>query len=383
MAMELALVGAEVLLLSPVDHPARLTRAGSQWLRYSAFRPMDTLRYAIEKHAPDLVIPCDERVVRHLHRLHAITPSRQVRRTIEQSLGAAVSFPVTITTHALLSLAHREGVRATDSMSLASIDGLQVWGANHPFPWVLKADGSSPGFSARIVHSPRQAETAYREMTKPVGLRLAAREALEERDMFWFAPWLRRARPGISLQSHIDGRPANCAVACWQGEVLAGISSESVASEMRTALSTIARIIDNPEMLDAARRVVRALGCSGLISFDFMIEAATGAAYMTGMNPRATPMCTVRLGAGRDLVEALIARAAGRPVSHRPPITERDMIVFFPHTWRVDPDSAHLRTGYHDVPWEEPALVRALMRPKTQERHWLTRALHPVWRSHN
>ena len=141
----------------------------------------------------------------------------------------------------------------------------------------------------------------------------------------------------------------------------------------------MARVIDNPEMLEAASRVVRSLGCSGLVGFDFMLEAATGAAHMIEMNPRVTPICTVRLGPGRDLVEALLARYVDRPVNERPAVTERDMIVYFPHTWRQDPHNAYLQAGYHDVPWEEPALVRALMQPELRDRYWFTRGLRHIW----
>ena len=55
-----------------------------------------------------------------------------------------------------------------------------------------------------------------------------------------------------------------------------------------------------------------------MIGFDFMIEAATGAAHLIEMNPRNTPICAVRLGPGRDLAEALVARISGRPVRERP-----------------------------------------------------------------
>jgi hypothetical protein len=55
-----------------------------------------------------------------------------------------------------------------------------------------------------------------------------------------------------------------------------------------------------------------------MMGFDFMIEAATGAAYLIEMNPRNTPICAVRLGPGRDLAEAPVARISGRPVRERP-----------------------------------------------------------------
>jgi hypothetical protein len=377
--MEFASAGAEVHLLSASDHPGRQTKAGARWRRYSALRPLHALQSALEEISPDLVIPCDERAVRHLHQLHAVCNDRRQTRIIERSLGSGNGFATAAARHELLMLARRQGVRVADSMPLSSVDDLQRWGSQQPFPWVLKADGSWAGFGVRIVRSLEEAEAAYHQMIKPPRLWLAIREALLERDMFWFAPWLRQVRPAMSVQSYVDGWPANCGVACWEGEVLAGICAESVTTQSQTGPSTVARIIENPEMLEAARRVVHTLGSSGLVGFDFMLDAATGAAYMIEMNPRVTPICTVRLGPGRDLTEALLSRCVGRPANDRPAVTERDMIVYFPHTWRQDPTNAYLQAGYHDVPWEEPALVRALMRPELRERYWFTRGLRHVW----
>jgi formate-dependent phosphoribosylglycinamide formyltransferase (GAR transformylase) len=378
-AMELHDAGADVALLSPADHPARVMSFLSSRLRYRALRPIHAVQRAIEHLTPDLIIPCDERAVRHLHGLHRITTRPDTRRVIELSLGAASSFETSTTRHDLLMRAREAGVRVPDSMPLASADDLNAWAEEHAFPSVLKADGSWAGLGVRIVRDKADAARSFGAMIRPVRGLLALREMVLEHDLFWLRPWLSRARPAMSVQAYVEGWPANCAVACWQGEVLAGICAESVTTTSSTGPCTVARVIDNPEMIEAARRVVRALGLTGLIGFDFMIEAATGASFMIEMNPRCTPISTVRLGSNRDLMEALLACAAGRPMRERPPVTERDVIVYFPHTWRQDPSSVFLRTGYHDVPWEQPALVRALVRPELRERYWIMRLLRKLW----
>ena len=55
---------------------------------------------------------------------------------------------------------------------------------------------------------------------------------------------------------------------------------------------------------------------------------------------------------------------------------EGDTVAFFPQTFNWNPKSAYLKRGYHDVPWEEPALVRELLRDSWPERQWLTRIYH-------
>ncbi len=268
-------------------------------------------------------------------------------------------------------------------MPLSDEEALDRWAEVNATPFVLKADGSWAGFGVRIISDAAAAKGAYRRMTRPVTGRVAVREMLLESNYFAMRSCLLRERPAMSVQSYVEGWPANVGVACWQGEVLAATCAEAVATESATGPSTVVRIIHNAEMIDSATRIVKALGLSGMIGFDFMIEAATGAAYLIEMNPRNTPICAVRLGPGRDLAEALVARIAGRPVRERPARTERDIVVFFPDTWREAPASHYLNGGYHDVPWEQPNLVRLLMLPDRRERYGVWRLLRRIWLSMN
>jgi hypothetical protein len=379
LGLAMAKAGGVVSAVYPVSHPLRAIRTLAHRVAYSAFRPLESLQEAIARSRADIIIPCDERTVRHLHRLHARTTDVTTRELIERSLGRPSSYGIATTRHDLLMLADAKGVATSDSVRVTGVEDLRQLAAERPFPWVLKADGSWAGLGVRVVKSLAEAETAYRGMNRPVALSLTLREALVEHDFFWLAPWIARTRPAISVQRFIVGKPANCAVACWRGEVLAAIAVEVVNAESDTGPSTVVRVVDNREMIEAARKVVEALGMSGLVGFDFMIETATGIPYMIEMNPRNTPICHVRLGVGRDLVEALLARVAGREPREYPPVTPQDLIVFFPHTWQADPTNAFLHIGYHDVPWEEPALVRELVKPEMRDRYWGMRVLRQVW----
>jgi formate-dependent phosphoribosylglycinamide formyltransferase (GAR transformylase) len=347
--------------------------------RYGAFRPLRALQLAISQSDADLIIPCDERTVRHLHRLQAETSDPVVRALIERSLGAPHGYATATTRHDLLTLANDQGVTTPESVLVNGLADLKGLVSTRPFPWVMKADGSWAGLGVRIVRSLAEAEEAYSSMNRRVTLMLTLREAFVEHDFFWFAQWFSRSRPAISIQRYVVGRPANCAVACWKGEVVGATAVEVVNAESETGPSTVVRVVDNQTMVDAAQRVVSSLGMSGLVGFDFMVETETGVPYMIEMNPRNTPICHVRLGGTHDLVEALVARAAGRLPVPYPPVTEHDIIVFFPHTWKADPTSPYLHIGYHDIPWDEPSLVRELVKPHMRERYWIMRLLRRIW----
>ncbi len=379
LAMAVAQAGGIVSAVHPGSHPLDATRAPVHRMPYSALHPLQSLQNAIDRSEADIIIPCDERAVRHLHRLHAGTARAATRLLIERSLGDPVSFDIAATRHDLLMLARDRAVPVPDSAPVTCIEDLHDLASQRPFPWVIKADGSWAGLGIRVVGSLAAAEAAYRQINRPVAPSLVLREALVERDYFWAQPWLARSRPAISVQSFIVGRPANCAVACWRGEVLAGTAVEVENAESATGPSTVVRVVDNQQMLQAASSVVSALGMSGMVGFDFMIETATGTPYMIEMNPRNTPITHIRLGPGRDLVEGLLARVSGRTPRDRPPVTQQDLVVFFPHTWKHDPNSPFLNQGFHDVPWEEPALVRELVRPEMRERYWTMRMLRQLW----
>jgi hypothetical protein len=105
--------------------------------------------------------------------------------------------------------------------------------------------------------------------------------------------------------------------------------------------------------------MVRRLKLSGIHGFDFMLEAQTGKAYLIEINPRATQIGHLTLGPGRDLPAALKAVLTGDAIEYAPKPTESDVVVLFPQEWMRDPASPLIRTEYHDVPWEEPALLQA------------------------
>ena len=123
-----------------------------------------------------------------------------------------------------------------------------------------------------------------------------------------------------------------------------------------------------------SRRIVRRLGLSGFFGFDFMLETGTGNAYLIEVNPRSTQVGHLSLGAGHDLPAALYAALSGKTVQPSPKITENDTIALFPQEWIRDPESAFLQSAYHDVPWEEPELIRDCVSNRRKQSAWYSRS---------
>jgi hypothetical protein len=69
------------------------------------------------------------------------------------------------------------------------------------------------------------------------------------RDPFCLLPWWKALNPQLIVQTYIHGRPANCAVLCWEGKVLAGIGVEVVRAQGLTGPATVVRLAESPEMM--------------------------------------------------------------------------------------------------------------------------------------
>jgi hypothetical protein len=367
LAIGLSKAGCHVYGVCPRrGHPLQYTRVVEQTFPYSGIRPLESLVAAIEATQPHIIVPCDDRGVQHLHELHARSRSLRTSGTgvaelIEFSLGPPESFPVASNRCDLLRIAGEEGIRIPDTKLLNTADDLDSWQTGHDLPWVLKGDGTFGGRGVRIAHTAPEAKKCFFDITTLFKATRAIKRTIVNRDSFWLRPWWNNYRPAVIVQSHIKGRPANCAFVSWKGEVLGCIGVEVISSEGSTGPAVVVRVVDNPEMNSASDRIARRLGLSGFYGLDFMIEEATGRAYLIEMNPRCTPLSHLQLGAGRDLVGALWAHLAGQPLPATPPVTLNDLIAYFPQA--LTTKSEFLPSAYVDTPRDEPALVQDLLRP--------------------
>jgi biotin carboxylase len=238
------------------------------------------------------------------------------------------------------------------------------------FPAVLKANGTSGGDGVRIVRTPEEAARAFRALEAPPLLARAVKRALFDQDMTLVWPSLLRRRYVVNAQAFVAGQEATSLVACSKGKVLAGLHFEVLLKQDAGGPATVLRLIENAEMSTAAEKMVRRLELSGLHGFDFMLEADTGKAYLIEINPRATQIGHLTLGLGRDLPAALSAALSGEAVQAAPKVTEKDTIALFPQEWIRNPESPFLQTGYHDVPWEEPDLIRVSVSRRSKQSVW-------------
>jgi hypothetical protein len=375
LAMALAKAGCAVEFVCPPGHPFMKTRGRSRSHIYDGFAPLSSFGAAIASARPDMIIPGDDLATQILHEIHDGNlrlgeSGRSVCALIERSLGAAPSFAITRSRAGFIKLAQELGVRVPATESIASARDLTDWIGRNGLPAVLKADGTSGGAGVRLARTADEAESAFHALQAPPSFLRAAKQALLDHDVSLVGPAFRRRRFEMNVQAFVAGQEATSAVACWEGKVLAALHFKVINKTSLSGPSTVVRWIENVEMADAAQKLARRLNLSGLHGFDYMLEEHTGNPYLIEINPRATQVGHLALGPGRDIPAAFYAALSNTSVESSR-VTERDTVALFPQEWLRDPESEFLRAAYHDVPWEEPDLIRDCVQKRRRQRAWL------------
>jgi biotin carboxylase len=251
---------------------------------------------------------------------------------------------------------------------------LDQWITQSELPAVLKADGTSGGDGVKIVRTRPEAFDAFRSLHAPPLVARAVKRALLDRDSTLVWPSLLRQRPAVSVQQYVAGHEATSTAACWQGKVLASLHFEVLQKSSPAGPASVLRRINNSDMTRATEIMVRRMNLSGLHGFDFMIEANTSNAYLIETNPRATQVGHLTLGAGHDLPAALFAAITENALRPSATVTENDVIALFPREWLRDPESSFLRSGFHDVPWDQPKLIASCVEHNREQ--WLEQQVH-------
>lgn len=333
--------------------------------------PMAALQRAIAASAPDVLVPCDERTVWQLHVLHERRPD--LRALIERSMGDPRSFPVLRSRAGLMQRAAQMGIRVPHTQSIGSREDLLGWFAARAGTAVLKLDGSWGGTGVRIVASAPEAISAWSQIVRPRSRIVAWKRSLVDHDPLAFGAGYSPKPPAMSIQEFVRGRPANTMVAAWMGRLLGMVSVEVLCAQDPTAPSTIVRLIENEEMASVSAKLVAGLGLSGFHGLDFILAQGTNAPYLIEVNPRCTQLGHLILPEQGDLAGMFGAQLGCRPQPQADAAIAGSLIAFYPQALACSPTSPYLPQSHHDVPWDEPRLVKALIRDPWVARQWLAR----------
>lgn len=326
--------GARVEALCPQGSMLSVSRHARRLYRHQALSPDASLKNAVAQSRPDMVIPCDD-----------------LAAEIVQRLRGAKDFS---DRHDFLVRAAIAGAPVAQSIALTDDDG--VTGAIRAFglPLVVKSDHSWGGAGVVIAATRQEAFAAFHRFKKSSRLRDLAR-FIRRKEPHFLSRALSPVAPAISAQPFIGGHPATSSIACWQGEVVAANHFDVLVTSVSTGPACVIARRDCAQMRTAAQIIARAFNLSGLFGLDY-IRDSSGAVHLLEINARATP--TAHLMLQQDLPAALL-KSAGFSARIRPPVTARDEVAIFPREWLRDPASPWLKNAFHDVPWDDPDVVRA------------------------
>lgn len=350
LAASLVNAGLSVAVAAPASNPVRAVPGLAGAFGYAPPRPVHVLARAIAESGCELVIPCDERALGHLHEL-VREDTGPIHAVIARSLGRPEAYPVVRDRAALLETAVRVGVATPPFARISGPADLERFGDIHGWPAALKLSGSSGGRGVRRADDLASALAARAALEAPVRPRELAR-AIVNRDVF--ALGALETRAGLIAQAWIDGRPANCAVFAKDGVILGAIAVEVLETGSAFGPSCLVECVDGREMLEAAERIVGALRLSGFAGFDFILDARTGQPQLLEMNARAAPPCHVRRPGG-DLVTALAESLGVRPAAVTGPDPAR--IAYFPDAEIADLSPDQLDGSVSDQPPGPDALL--------------------------
>lgn len=326
--------GARIEALCPAGTMLSRSRHPSRGHRHHALTPKASLRKAIAAAKPDLVIPCDDLAAEILRALRG---------------GEDLA-----NRHAFLLRAAKAGAPAGKTIALTDASLIEEAIEEFGLPLVVKCDHSWGGDGVAIAKTRKEALAAFHRFHQTSRLRSLVR-AIRRGEAYFLTRALSPVTPVISAQRFIEGHPATSSIACWRGEVVAAHHFDVlVASEPTSPACVIARR-DCAAMAASARAIAREFDLSGLFGLDYMRDGG-GAVHLLEINARATPSAHLMLK--QDLPAALLG-AAGLPARARAPMTDKDEIAIFPREWLRDPTSPWLTDAYHDVPWDDPDVVRA------------------------
>jgi hypothetical protein len=353
-----AAAGCTVEALLPAGHPA----ANSRYLsRVHLYRPMAGAASFLEaagQSQTDFVVALDDRATSLLLRAQE-RATATVTALISRSLGNMSHYAQLMSRSGFIAAARQADIRTPLTHAIRNEADLEYALGEIGFPAVLKADGTWGGDGVVVVRDRNEALNAWCRLSSPPSLLRGVVRAIRRSDAHFLHAALEAKAPAISMQQFIPGKPATTSFACWQGKVLAANHLETLASQEENGPASVLRRIEDSAMDEAAARLAARFELSGLHGLDY-IRDTQGQAHLIEINPRSPQTSYLSFGAGHDLVSALVARLDGQARPPRPRVAG-DTVALFPQEWMRDPLSPYLTSAFHDVPWDDPAMIRAWM----------------------
>ena len=316
------------------------------------------LKTIVEEWHPDFLVPADDPTVVFLSRaFERLKSGDRLASLLKFSLGNPAALLEAESKHSSLEQARRCGIRVPHSRAVASEAEMLMFAHDNGFPFLLKQSFGWAGVGVAVCRDESEAAAVWKNWhRRPAWKRhfYAWRSIIRGRALH--SRWQPVDKVIVASQ-FIAGKPAMCLATAFAGQVLAALTAlKEKCFPNELGPSSVVRFIHNEEMRRAAEKLVAAWGVTGFIGFDFIVDSR-GDAWLIECNPRPTPISHLGARLGEDICAALYCRLAGQPPPPVKPGAEL-VVAHFPQELLRDPASPYLTNSFHDVPVDDPGLMR-------------------------
>lgn len=199
------------------------------------------------------------------------------------------------------------------------------------FPFMFKKDGYNAGCGVSVCTSLAQAEALFAAMN---GCRFL-------------------------IQQQIAGEACQVIVSGYAGQAKAALGMRKIEVCWENGPSSVLQFLAHEQMQVSAQRIYEQCGLSGFAGIDFMLDRENRA-WLLELNPRIVPATHLGHLFGVDLIGALVTAING---AFSPLVTTRKVstVTLFPNECVRNPSSSYLYEGYHDVPWDDPGVLKTII----------------------
>lgn len=332
---EVAAVCGKQDLLAKTDFVDRYFYANSND-EAEVLRAFDT---ALRAFRPDVILPASDNLVRSLQLYRRQVEAGKIELDDElRTALMASTFPLETERYLydkidLLNLLQERGVRVPPQRELFTMGDADAFVTEHDYPVILKPN---VGFASSGIRICRDEETLIEVLQTLVFGRNPTR---------------------YCIQKYLGNQTAVIHYVAKDGQMVAWNMAYRIRTHPgETGQTAATRVIDNAEMLAAAREICQVVGYNGMGAPQFVVEdEGRGRAWLMELNPRMGTYVHLWQQIGTDLALALREAWSGRCVVQQP-VKEGLTIALYPQETLRDPDS-ELLLGMHDVPEGDEKLM--------------------------
>lgn len=308
---------------------------------------------------PDLIIPGDEDAIKALHNFanffENIPYFSRFSHLIRASLTPKEFDSFILSKSDFQQKCTELGLRTPKNIVVKNLEVALSEAQIIGYPVVIKHDSGYGGSGVFICQNSDDLKSHFKKI-KNAPLLIKAKSWIKD---FLFVSIL-SSEPKISIQQFIKGTIGQAPFCAKDGVVFAFnpmIRLQTYPGD--TGPATVSAGHENIDTEHFVRTVAKALHFTGFGSLEYMIEESSGQLYIIELNPRPTPTChisdeVVPNDLGKIFFKGINAHQL--EISTFKPFT----IVMFPGEKRRDPQSPYIKNAYHDIPLNDPELLKAL-----------------------